>query len=153
MQRFGRLNRAGEWKNDEARAFWIDLDTSGEKKAKDTARPYDVSDLEKARNRLEMLTDVGPASLAMVPRDSEQPALPVVRRKDLLDLFDTEPDLAGHEIDVSRHVRATDERDLQVAWRALDEKAPEEDAPALRADELCRVPFFELEKLRGTRCR
>lgn len=149
VQRFGRLNRAGEWKNDEARAFWIDLDTSDEKKAKDAVRPYEVSDLETARNRLTTLTDVGPASLANVPRDSEQPALPVVRRKDLLDLFDTEPDLAGHDIDVSRYVRATDERDVQVAWRALDEEAPAEDAPALRADELCRVPFFELEKLLG----
>jgi CRISPR-associated endonuclease/helicase Cas3 len=149
VQRFGRLNRAGEWKNDEARAFWIDLDTSDEKKAKDTVRPYEVSDLEKARSRLKTLTDVGPASLAKIPRDSEQPALPVVRRKDLLDLFDTEPDLAGHDIDVSRYVRATDERDVQVAWRALEERAPAEDAPALRADELCRVPFFELEKLLG----
>jgi CRISPR-associated endonuclease/helicase Cas3 len=149
VQRFGRLNRAGEWKKDEARAFWIDLDTSEEKKAKDMARPYDVSDLEKARSRLEMLTDVGPASLALVPRDSEQPTLPVVRRKDVLDLFDTEPDLAGHDIDVSRYVRATDERDVQVAWRALDNKAPADHAPALRADELCRVPFFELDKLLG----
>jgi CRISPR-associated endonuclease/helicase Cas3 len=149
VQRFGRLNRAGEWKNDEARAFWIDLDTSEGQKAKNAARPYEVSDLEKARKRLEILTDVGPASLALLPRDIEQPALPVVRRKDLFDLFDTEPDLAGHDIDVSRYVRATDERDVQVAWRALDGKAPEEDAPALRADELCRVPFFELEKLLG----
>lgn len=147
VQRFGRLNRAGEWKIDEARAFWIDLDTSDEKKAKDVVRPYEVPDLDKARSRLTMLADVGPASLANIPRDSEQPTLPVVRRKDLLDLFDTEPDLAGHDIDISRYVRATDERDVQVAWRMLDNKAPAEDAPALRANELCRVPLFELEKL------
>lgn len=151
VQRFGRLNRAGEWKGDEARAFWIDLDTGDENKAKGTARPYEVSDLKTARNRLETLADVGPASLALVPHESQQPALPVVRRKDLIDLFDTEPDLAGHDIDVSRYVRATDERDVQVAWRALDDKAPQEEAPALRADELCRVPFFELEKLLGNK--
>lgn len=149
VQRFGRLNRAGEWKNDEARAFWIDLDISDEKKAKATARPYDVADLEKARHRIKTLAAVGPANLATVPRDTEQPALPVVRRKDLFDLFDTEPDLAGHDIDVSRYVRATDERDVQVAWRVLDGKAPAEDAPALRADELCRVPCFEIDKLLG----
>lgn len=149
VQRFGRLNRAGEWKNDEARAFWIDLDTSDEKTAKETVRPYDVADLDKARHRIQMLADVGPASLATVPRDSEQPALPVVRRKDLFDLFDTEPDLAGHDIDISRYVRATDERDVQVAWRELDGKAPADDAPALRADELCRVPFCDLKKLMG----
>lgn len=148
VQRFGRLNRAGEWKNDEARAFWIDLDTRDEKKAKETARPYEVADIEKARSRLKTLADVGPASLADVPRDSERPVLPVVRRKDLFDLFDTEPDLAGHDIDVSRYVRATEERDVQVAWRTLGGN-PLPDAPALRADELCRVPFFELEKLLG----
>lgn len=149
VQRFGRLNRAGEWKNDEARAFWIDLDTSDEKKTKEAARPYEIADLERARSRVTTLADVGPASLASVERDSEQPALPVVRRKDLFDLFDTEPDLAGHDIDVARYVRATDERDVQVAWRSLDGNAPAQDAPALRADELCRVPFFELEKLLG----
>jgi CRISPR-associated endonuclease/helicase Cas3 len=148
VQRFGRLNRAGEWKGDEARAFWIDLDTSDEKKAKETARPYEIADVEKARSRLKTLADVGPASLAHVPRDSEQPMLPVVRRRDIFELFDTEPDLAGHDIDVSRYVRATEERDVQVAWRTLGDK-PSEDAPALRADELCRVPFFELEKLLG----
>lgn len=149
VQRFGRLNRVGEWKGDDARAFWIDLDTTGEKKTTDNARPYEVSLLNTARKKLEALTDVGPATLTLVPRDSEQPVLPVVRRKDLLDLFDTEPDLAGHDIDVSRYVRATDERDVQVAWRVLDNKAPTDDAPALRADELCRVPFFDLEKLLG----
>ena len=149
VQRFGRLNRAGEWKNDEARAFWIDLDTNDEKSAKEAARPYEIADLKKARSRVETLADVGPASLASVPRDSEQPALPVVRRKDLFDLFDTEPDLAGYDLDVARYVRATEEGDVQVAWRSLDGSAPAEDAPALRADELCRVPFFELEKLLG----
>src|SRR5690606_3280288 len=44
---------------------------------------------------------------------------------------------------------ATDERDVQVAWRVLDGNAPAEDAAALRVEELCRVPFFELEKLLG----
>jgi len=149
VQRFGRLNRAGEWKDDEARAFWIDLDICDEKKAQETARPYDVADLETARSRVETLADVGPATLATVPRDREQPVLPVVRRKDLFDLFDTESDLAGHDVDISRYVRATDERDVQVAWRVLDNIAPADDSPALRADELCRVPFFELEKLLG----
>lgn len=143
VQRFGRLNRAGEWKNNEATARWIDVDTLKD----EDARPYDAELLITARQRLKGLTDVGPSSLASLPRDVEEPTLPVVRRKDLLDLFDTEPDLAGHDIDVSRYVRATDDRDVQVAWRVLGDNPPDVDAPAPRAEELCRVPFFELQKL------
>lgn len=143
VQRFGRLNRAGEWKDAEATARWIDLDTSKD----DDAKPYDAALLVKARDQLQKLTDVGASSLALLPRDIEEPTLPVVRRKDLLDLFDTEPDLAGHDIDVSRYVRATDDRDVQVAWRVLGDNPPDVEAPALRAEELCRVPFFDLQKL------
>jgi CRISPR-associated endonuclease/helicase Cas3 len=82
-----------------------------------------------------------------VAKDPEEPALPVLRKKDLLELFDTEPDLAGHDIDVSRYVRATDDRDVQVAWRNLGKDPPPDDAPDLHRDELCSVPFYELEKL------
>ena len=141
VQRFGRLNRAGE--HDESRAIWIDLDTDDS----DLCLPYDPLLLVTARGRLLQLEDVSPASLAGVTKDAEEPALPVLRKKDLLELFDTEPDLAGHDIDVSRYVRATDDRDVQVAWRAIDEGPPPPDAPDLHRDELCSVPFFALEKL------
>jgi CRISPR-associated endonuclease/helicase Cas3 len=70
-----------------------------------------------------------------------------LRRKDLLELFDTESDLAGHDIDVSRYVRAIDDRDVQVAWRSIGKDPPSDDAPDLRRDELCSVPFYALEKL------
>lgn len=141
VQRFGRLNRAGE--HVDARAVWMDLDTADE----DVCLPYDPALLVVGRARLGSLEDVSPASLAAVTKDPEEPTLPVLRRKDLLELFDTEPDLAGHDIDVSRYIRATDERDVQVAWRNLGSLAPPEDAPDLRRDELCSVPFYELAKL------
>jgi CRISPR-associated endonuclease/helicase Cas3 len=144
VQRFGRLNRAGEWQNNDATARWIDLDTSKD----DDCKPYDGVALAAARERLLTLRDVGPATLAALPRDVEEPALPVVRRKDLLELFDTEPDLSGHDIDISRYVRATDDdRDLQVAWRQLGDDGPGENAADLARDELCRVPCYELTKL------
>jgi CRISPR-associated endonuclease/helicase Cas3 len=85
--------------------------------------------------------------LAQVEREREEPALPVLRHKDLLELFDTEPDLAGRDIDISRFVRATNDRDVQVAWRALGDSGPAIDAPDLHRDELCSVPVYELEKL------
>jgi CRISPR-associated endonuclease/helicase Cas3 len=141
VQRFGRLNRAGE--HAESHAFWIDLDTD----ETELCLPYDRSPLDAAREYLTGLSDVGPASLAKVSKDSEQPSLPVIRRKDILELFDTEPDLAGHDIDVARYIRATDERDVQVAWRKIGNQAPPADAPDLHRDELCSVPFYELDKL------
>jgi CRISPR-associated endonuclease/helicase Cas3 len=142
VQRFGRLNRAGEYET--SRAVWIDLDTDDD----DACLPYEAEALRAARERVRQLTDVGPATLATVPRDRETPTLPVIRRKDFLELFDTEPDLAGHDIDVSRYIRATDDRDVQLAWRALGDAPPQPDAPDLQRAELCSVPVHALEKLR-----
>lgn len=141
VQRFGRLNRAGE--HEHASAVWIDLATDDEA----LCLPYEREVLDIARGRLSTLSDVSPAALAGVARDEEEPALPVLRKKDLLELFDTEPDLAGHDVDVSRYIRATDERDVQVAWRELSAKPPRDDSPDLHRDELCSVPFYELARL------
>jgi CRISPR-associated endonuclease/helicase Cas3 len=142
VQRFGRLNRAGE--HETSRAIWVDLD-SGDS---DLCLPYEREQLMLARSHLAALSDVGPASLAGVEKKKEEPVLPVLRRKDLLELFDTEPDLAGHDIDVSRYIRAVDERDVQVAWRAIGKDPPLADAADLQRDELCSVPVYALEKLR-----
>jgi len=143
VQRFGRLNRAGE--HSESRAFWIDLDNSDAEQC----LPYEAAALDSARLRLKDLENVGPASLAGLKQEDEQPILPVLRKKDLLELFDTEPDLAGHDIDVSRFIRATDDRDVQVAWRELRNQPPGADAPDLHRDELCSVPLHALEKMVG----
>lgn len=141
VQRFGRLNRAGE--HEDSRAVWIDLDTDDEA----LCLPYEPSQLIAARGRLVSLEDVGPASLSGVASDAEEPTLPVVRRKDLLDLFDTEPDLAGHDVDVSRYVRSGDDRDIQVAWRDIGDGPPPDDAPDVHRDELCSVPLYQLRTL------
>jgi len=144
VQRFGRLNRAAE--HDTSDAYWFDIDTDED----EACLPYDAAMLIRSRERLEALTDVDPTTLASVPRDAEPPTLPVLRRKDLLELFDTEPDLAGQDIDISEYIRATDDRDVQVAWRRLDGKPPADDAPDLHRDELCSVPHFQLTKLAGS---
>jgi len=141
VQRFGRLNRAGE--HTVARAIWIDFDTEDP----DLCLPYEAEHLALARSRLAALSAVGPSALAAIQKDREEPALPVLRRKDVLELFDTEPDLAGHDIDVSRYIRAVDDRDVQVAWRAISKGPPLDDAPDLQRDELCSVPIHSLAKL------
>lgn len=141
VQRFGRLNRAGE--HALARAIWIDIDVQDP----DLCLPYEAEHLTLARSRLAVLSAVGPTALAAVQKDREEPALPILRRKDVLELFDTEPDLAGHDIDVSRYIRAVDDRDVQVAWRAITTGSPLDEAPDLQRDELCSVPIHSLVKL------
>ncbi len=138
LQRFGRCNRAGE--NTDAQVRWIDVPD-------DEAAPYEPSDLQLARTRLAGLNDVGPAALPTF-NDDDSPALPVLRRRDLNDLFDTSTDLGGHDIDISRFVRTSDaDRDVQVAWRVWEGDRPPTEAAAPTRDELCRVPIWDAEKL------
>jgi CRISPR-associated endonuclease/helicase Cas3 len=140
IQRAGRCNRRGEHSDGSARVVWLDVPE------KDAA-PYPAAALDAARARLEGLTDIGPTTLANLPEDAETPALPVLRRKDLLELFDTEPDLAGRHLDVSRWVRDQDDIDVQIAWRTLPSTGPDAGAPRAHRDELCRVGIGPAKKL------
>jgi len=155
VQRFGRCNRRGKCGIDgmpAAQVRWIDIDTSEPKRAVDAALPYEIAELDKARNVLEAMTDVGPHSLSAIKVDSPQTIYHVLRRKDLLDLFDTTADLSGNDLDVSRYIRDGDDIDVQVYWRDWDLKdttlkgsppAPMADGqvvfPAPDRHELCSV--------------
>lgn len=152
VQRFGRLNRRGEHPDGVAVAYWWDIPSSDEK----ATRPYEPEALASARKNLESLSQIGPADLDALREEAGGPALPVLRRRDLLQLFDTEPDLAGHDIDISPYVRASRESDVQVAWREWDGDAPSPDAPEPQRDELCAVSTWRLDALikgRGTAWR
>ncbi|HWO20471.1 MAG TPA: CRISPR-associated helicase Cas3' [Kofleriaceae bacterium] len=139
VQRFGRCNRRGEHARGEASVCWIDVDDA-------SAAPYQPAELAQSRDRLARLDEVSPAALMTLPADDEAPVTPILRRRDVLELFDTQPDLAGTDLDISRWVRDAEERDVQVAWRALD-GVPADDAPEPHRDELCNVPIGELRKL------
>ena len=139
VQRFGRCNRRGEFAATEAAVRWIDVPDGD-------AAPYTAEDLQRSRAILADLDDVSPKSLASLPEEQGEPVLPVIRRRDLLDLFDTQPDLAGHDLDISRFIRDSDDRDLQLAWRALGDKPPPADSPELQRDELCSVSIGEAKK-------
>lgn len=149
VQRFGRCNRKGE-ENANAAVHWIDLpaeDTDAEK-----ARfPYELLDLRAAAEQLKRLSDVGLGSLAAHRAklsDEEVEALfphehtHVIRRKDLIDLFDTTPDLAGNDIDIDRYVREIDETDVRVFWRTWEGDAPPDDEPRPDRGELCPAPAW-----------
>ena len=143
VQRFGRANRYAELPNG-ADVHWIDLlaptaeGTVSDKEAEDLARPYEAAELQAARNRLAGLAglaDVAPVHLP--PPDDLEPPRRVIRRKDLDDLFDTDPDLTGFDVDISPYVRDADDTDIRVFWRHPSEAG--DDPPRPGRDELCAV--------------
>ena len=40
----------------------------------------------------------------------------MLRRRDLVGLFDTAPDLSGADLDIAPYVRDADDLDVQLAW-------------------------------------
>lgn len=149
VQRMGRCNRAGH--DGPGQVFWIDLEEK-------LSPPYSPADLSFARDQLEKLDgqSVSPRDLDRF-KAKENITLPfdhkhVLRRRDLLDLFDTAPDLSGNDIDIQRFVRGDDpEIDVQVFWRDLGNSAPSRDEPASHRDELCNVPVGQVREFLESR--
>ncbi len=143
VQRFGRCNRKGEY--EEAEVHWIDV-------ADKQSAPYESDELDTVRKILcrRGFDNVGPMALEELATELEPDVLDqlyaqrpthVLRRKDLLELFDTTPDLAGNDIDVSRYIRDSEEHDVQVYWREIfQDSGPSDNAPPALRDELCSVP-------------
>ncbi|MCL6636903.1 MAG: CRISPR-associated helicase Cas3' [Alicyclobacillus sp.] len=145
VQRMGRCNRFGESRT--ARIAWVDIDLEQEP---DLAAPYTPESLAEARTVLQDLRD---ARLDQLP--PIQDALQfrhVLRRRDLLNLFDTTPDLTGFDLDVSPYVRDSDDLDVSVFWRDLPADGPGAEVSPPHADEICHVPvslFRQYLKTRG----
>jgi CRISPR-associated endonuclease/helicase Cas3 len=140
VQRLGRCNRAGD--DGEARVFWVGLPVDDKARAK-SAPPYPPDELAASEDVLTTLVDGGPASLPRLPMATATGL--VLRRRDVLDLFDTTTDLAGNDVDVSRFVRETDDQDCRVFWRAFDDE-PADDQPSPGHDELCATPLAVVRK-------
>lgn len=160
VQRFGRCNRVGEFAaTDPGRVYWIDLDglDSDEKRAIKAAAPYPPEQLREARNQLTTLEgrSVGPETLDGLAMDLPCEHLHVLRRKDLVELFDTTPDLAGNDLDIDRYVRDVEDTDVRVFWRDLGGEAPQPEEPLPNRDELCPAPIGKfrnfVDDLRATR--
>ena len=142
VQRFGRCNRQGEFPN--GCVHWIDWPEEETQQEK-LAPPYDRPSLEQARAVLGRCTDVAPARLPKI--DMPLAVGPTLRRKDILELFDTTPDLAGYDLDVSRFIRETSDHNLQVFWRDVGDAGPTDDEPAPHQAELCSAPVWEIRDL------
>lgn len=146
VQRFGRCNRKGEFNaSGEARIIWIEPPSLNDPKK---TAPYTVEDLEYAGKQLDTITDAAPVRLS--PVENKIGYTSVIRKKDLLDLFDTTPDLAGADIDISRFIRDADNNDVQVFWRDVPEEGPSETEPGPLREELCSVALADL---RGSKRR
>jgi len=135
VQRFGRCNRRGEYAH--AAVYWLDISES-------EAPPYSAEELQRARERLASLDgrSVAPAHLPSFGDPLHHEA--VLRKRDLLGLFDTTADLSGGYLDVSRFVRGGGDSDVSVFWRRWDGDTPPPGLPAPTGDELCTVPVAEL---------
>lgn len=132
VQRFGRCNRYGEHNRNGARILWLDIEGEAD------ALPYTHEALAIARDKLRGLNSACPQDLP--PADTARPLTAVLRRKDLLDLFNTDPDLSGFDVDVSDYIRDTDTPGVQVFWRDFKDD-PNTPGPQGRPDrkELCAV--------------
>jgi CRISPR-associated endonuclease/helicase Cas3 len=133
VQRFGRCNRYGEHNAAGAHILWVDIEGD-----KNLARPYDLEELSIARDKLKDLRSASPQDLP--PTDTARSLSAVLRRKDLLDLFNTDPDLSGFDVDVSDYIRDSGTPGVQVFWREFkdDPNTPEPQANPDR-NELCPV--------------
>ncbi len=133
VQRAGRCNRDGTSPN--ARLVWI-------KPAK--LAPYTNSDIEASVLALKGLEgrDMTGDALGKLSVPTTRVQHDVLRRRDLIDLFDTTPDLGGNDVDVSRFIRDEDDLSVQLAWRDFGGDGPSDAHPPTSA-ELCAVPVTE----------
>jgi len=136
VQRFGRCNRRGEFKDGKAAIFFVDLKADDNE---ELAVPYMAEELARARAALEKLQDAGPHSLKSIQIDEPSAIRPVLRRKDIVELFDTTPDMAGYDLDISRYIRDGEDTDVQIFWRDCGNDPNQPLQPEPVADELCRV--------------
>lgn len=135
VQRFGRCNRYGEFnKTKEAQVIWIDVAD---------AKPYTPEELDATRQVLANIKSAASADLPSVT--AEAPLHPVLRRKDFLDLFNTDPDLSGFDVDIAPYIRDADDADVLLFWRLLKDD-PQDEPPASR-EELCRAGLGAAKKL------
>jgi CRISPR-associated endonuclease/helicase Cas3 len=138
VQRFGRVNRYGD--DGSSEIWWVEHPTYS--KQKDPVAPYSAAEIERAVERLRGLQSAAPQDLP--GEDGPAPWRHVLRRSDLLDLFDTSSDLAGNELDVSRFIRATDDKNVYLAWREWDgDEQPPPGINEVQDWELCPVGIGE----------
>ncbi len=145
VQRLGRCNRTGL--EADAEVYWLRPNGAIEEKL---ALPYAREALEAAQEVLRSLEgrSVSPTALPAVTEPARMDH--VLRRNDVVDLFDTSPDISGADLDVSRFIRDADERNVYVFWRMWEGAnrglPPPDDLAAPQREELCPAPLHEVRE-------
>ena len=134
IQRFGRCNRRGDLQD--AQVYWIDLPD-------DKAAPYEAEEFQKARGHLAELSSVEPAQFPDNV-DDPWPTYDTLRRRDLLELFNTTGDLSGLDIDIGRFIRDGDDRDVFLFWRNWTTEKPPLETKVPGKNEICSVSKFQV---------
>jgi CRISPR-associated endonuclease/helicase Cas3 len=138
IQRSGRCNRYGEC--EESTIYVINTSDMVHYKPE----PYEKDEII---NSYKILKDIDPSDVINEEFSSikELDYIKtnfVIRKKDLLDLYNTDPGLLGDDIDISRFVRSGTDINAYLFWRNFEDPNVE-DLP--QRDELCPVPVLELE--------
>ncbi len=138
VQRAGRCNRDG--RVDAARLLWA---------PPLKPLPYEAEDVDATVAALTEMEGTAQTSAALGgTKVATRPVFhAVLRRVDLLGLFDTTPDLSGNDLDIAPYIRPPDGLDVSVAWREVPPTGPGDDEPAPRYPELCAAPIHEVRDL------
>lgn len=139
VQRAGRCNRDGL--TTEATMNWVRVQP-------ERSAPYEPDDIVASTDALERMSGATVDSQALGSAEVivKRQIQPVLRRRDLLELFDTLPDVSGNDIDVSRFVREADDLDVTVAWRAAINTAEAEPQTMPGREERCPVPVRSMRE-------
>ena len=137
VQRFGRCNRTG--KLDQADIYWIDLPDK-------LFAPYEERDIKLAKEKLKELENKS-ASPIDLPYVTEQKNFDVIlRKRDLVDLFDNASDISGNYVDASRFVRTIKQQlNVELFWRDDLTKDLQKQSKHER-EEICSVPIYDLKE-------
>ena len=145
-QRAGRCNRTG--RIDGAQLTWIPPATH---------HPYPEADIAATVAELSTLDGVAVTGEDLLGRSVPTTDAPVavLRRPDLVGLFDTAADLSGADLDIAPYVRDSDDLDVQMAWASWEagpdegrtDGSPPAEAKAPAARWRCRVPLRGVEEL------
>lgn len=140
VQRAGRCNRDGS--ATAARLLWTPPPSM-----RGSELPYEASDLDTMAEALASSEGRAVTSAELAALDAKESVRihAVLRHRDLVDLFDTAPDISGNDIDVSPFIRDTADRTVSVAWREPTDN--DEKVPFPHRDELCPAPIAAVRNL------
>jgi len=142
VQRAGRCNRTGLVAD--AELWWLPPANPA---------PYPAEDVAAASAEFAVLEGSAVTGEQLIGRDVSvtSPLVAVLRKADLVGLFDTSPDLSGADLDVAPYVRDADDLDAQLAWATWETELangpPPPDAKTPPTPCRCRVPLRGVDTL------